>query len=169
MEILKFIFLFLIFGISTLIGITIAKKYSSREKELLNIRQALQMFEEKIKFTYEPIPDVFYEISECMNNPVGQIFLEASNNMQVMTSSEAWEKACDSSKTALTKEDIYTLKNLAKTLGKTDLDGQVNEIRLTEKFIDTKLEDARIERKKNEKLYKTLGLTFGLGIIIVLI
>ena len=54
-------------------------------------------------------------------------------------------------------------------LGKTDLDGQVSEIRLTEKFIDTKIEDAKLERKKNEKLYKTLGLTFGLGIIIVLI
>ena len=169
MEIIKFIFLILIFMVSTFIGITISKKYSSREKELIDIRRALQIFEEKIKFTYKPIPDVFYEISECMNNSIGNIFFEASNNMQIMSCSEALENACDESKNSLTKEDITVLKGLAKMLGKTDLDGQVSEIRLTEKFIDTKIEDAKLERKKNEKLYKTLGLTFGLGIIIVLI
>ena len=38
-----------------------------------------------------------------------------------------------------------------------------------EKFIDTKIEDAKMERNKNEKMYKTLGLTFGAGIIVVLI
>lgn len=169
MEILKFIFLICIFSISTFIGISISKKYSLREKELIDLRRAMQIFEEKIKFTYEPIPDVFYYISECINNNIGEIFFEASNNMQVMSSSEAWEKACDISKNSLTNDDVVMIKGLAKMLGKTDLDGQVSEIRLMKKFIDTKIDDAKIEKTKNSKLYKTLGLTFGLGIIIVLI
>ena len=38
-------------------------------------------------------------------------------------------------------------------LGKTDLDGQVSEIRLTKKFLETKLQDAQLEKSKNEKLY----------------
>ena len=40
-----------------------SKKYSNRLRDLKEMRKALNFFEEKIKFTYEPIPDVFEEIS----------------------------------------------------------------------------------------------------------
>ena len=81
----------------------------------------------------------------------------------------AWENALDNSKTKLTKEDIDVLKGLSKMLGNTDLDGQVSEIRLTEKFIDTKIKEAEFERSKSEKMYRTLGLTVGLTIVIILV
>ena len=67
------------------------------------------------------------------------------------------------------REDIEIINGLAKMLGKTDIDGQVSEIRLTEKFIDTQIKEAESEKLKNEKLYKTLGATVGLAIVIVLI
>lgn len=66
MIIIKFIILSGIFCLSTACGITISRKYITREKELKEMLNALNIFEEKIKFTYEPIPDVFKEISEKM-------------------------------------------------------------------------------------------------------
>ena len=54
-------------------------------------------------------------------------------------------------------------------LGKTDIDGQVSEIRLTNKFLDVQIKDAENEKLKNEKLYKTLGATVGLALVIILI
>ena len=89
--------------------------------------------------------------------------------MQSMSASEAWEDAIDESKNNLIKEDKDSIKALAKMLGKTDLDGQVSEIRLTKQFIKTKIEEAEYQRNKNEKLYRTLGITFGLTIVIILI
>ena len=169
MIIFKTFILFIIFFISYFLGITISKKYSSRVKELKEIKSALNMFEEKIKFTYETIPDVFFEISQNTSESISKIFEEASYNMKMMSAGLAWEKAIDESNTKLTKEDKETLKGLAKMLGKTDLDGQVSEIRLVQKFLETKLEDAELEKNKNEKLYKTLGITCGLAIVIVLI
>ena len=169
MFIIKCFFLIMIFIIATLIGLTISKKYQSRVKELKEMQRALHIFEEKIKFTYEPIPDLFLEISEKTSKSISQIFEMASKNMNTMSAGEAWEIALDNSKTKLNNEDIEILKGLAKMLGKTDLDGQVNEIKLTEKFIDTKIKDAEIEKNKNEKLYRTLGITSGLGLVIVLI
>ncbi len=169
MEIIKFMFLTTIFCISAFIGILISKTYTTRVKQLAEIQRALNIFEEKIKFTYEPVPDVFLEISKTCKDEIKCIFENASNNMKVMTAGEAWEAALDSSNTKLTKDDIETLKGLAKMLGKTDLDGQVSEIRLTKKFLETKIKEAEIEKNKNEKLYKTLGLTVGLTIVIVLI
>ena len=169
MIIVKFIFLIFIFFTSSIIGLNISKKYSEREKELKQFFQALTIFEEKIKFTYEPIPDVFFDISENFDAPLKDIFYNASEKMQSESASEAWEDAIDESKNNLTKEDKASIKALAKMLGKTDLDGQVSEIRLTKQFIKTKIEEAEFQRNKNEKLYKTLGITFGLTIVIILI
>ncbi len=169
MIIVKFIFLIFIFFTSSIIGLNISKKYSERVKELKQFFQALTIFEEKIKFTYEPIPDVFFDISENFDAPLKDIFYNASEKMQSESASEAWEDAIDESKNNLTKEDKASIKALAKMLGKTDLDGQVSEIRLTKQFIKTKIEEAEFQRNKNEKLYKTLGITFGLTIVIILI
>ena len=169
MIIVKFIFLIFIFLTSSIIGINISRKYSERVKELKQFFQALTIFEEKIKFTYEPIPDVFFDISENFDAPLKDIFYNASEKMQSESASEAWEDAIDESKNNLTKEDKASIKALAKMLGKTDLDGQVSEIRLTKQFIKTKIEEAEFQRNKNEKLYKTLGITFGLTIVIILI
>ncbi len=127
------------------------------------------MFEEKIKFTYEPIPEVFEEIANNTKDSISDIFSQASVMMKTRQASDAWEEAIDKSHTKLSKEDIGIIKALAKMLGKTDLDGQVSEIRLTEKFIDTKIEEAELERAKNNKLYKTLGATIGLAIVIFLV
>ena len=131
----KFILLSVILGISAFIGITISKKYSTRVRELKEMQRALHIFEEKIKFTYQPIPEVFAEIAEKCIPSIAQIFL----------------------------------KVLSKMLGNTALDGQVSEIRLTEKFIDTKIKEAELEKSKNEKLYKTLGLSVGMAIVIILV
>lgn len=166
---IKMIFLILIFIASTFLGMKISKKYSSRVQELKEFQNALNIFEEKIKFTYEPIPDVFKEISEVSKNNVGQVFENASINMKLMTAGEAWEKSIDDNNTKLTKDDKDVLKGLAKMLGRTDLDGQVSEIRLTKKFLETKIKEAEIEKSKNEKLYKTLGATVGLAIVIILV
>ena len=146
-----------------------SKKYSNRVRDLKEIRKALNFFEEKIKFTYEPIPDVFEEISKKMEENIGEIFSKASKKMENTSAGEAWEEAVNNSNSSFTKEDIEILKGLAKMLGRTDNDGQVSEIRLTNKFIDVQIKDAENEKAKNEKLYKTLGATVGLAIVIVLI
>jgi len=166
---IKFCLLGFIFVISALIGITISKKYGTRVKELKEIQRALHIFEEKIKFTYEPIPDVFEDIAKKCTKNIGDIFNESAQLMNVMSAGEAWEVSLEKANTKLTKDDMDVLKGMAKMLGRTDLDGQVSEIRLTEKFIDTKIDEAEIEKKKNEKLYKTLGVTIGLTVVIVLV
>ena len=169
MMIFKFIFLTIILFGTSYIGILMAKKYSSRVKDLKEMRKALNFFEDKIKFTYEPIPDVFEEISSKVNENIGEIFKSSANLMQNESAGVSWEKAVDNANTNFSKEDNEIIKGLAKMLGKTDIDGQVSEIRLTNKFIDVQIKDAENEKNRNEKLYKTLGVTVGLAIVIVLI
>lgn len=169
MIIIKYIILGMILLGTSYIGILISKKYSNRVKDLNEIRKGLNFFEEKIKFTYEPIPDVFEEIRGKLNPNIGDIFYKAARSMNNISAGEAWEEAVNNSNTSLSKEDIDIVKGLAKMLGRTDIDGQVSEIRLTDKFLDVQIKDAEREKVKNEKLYKTLGATIGLALVIVLI
>ena len=164
MVVLKFISLFAILILSSYTGIIISNKYKNRVIELKEIKRALNIFETKIKYTYEPIPDIFAEISGNLNEIVAKIFKSASEKMSTVIAKEAWVEAINESKNNMNKEDKDIIKGLGKLLGKTDIEGQVSQIELTDKFIDSQIEKAQQEYEKNNKLYKTLRSSFRISI-----
>lgn len=60
----KTILLFAIFSLSTGIGILISKMYENRVKELRQFKNILNIIKTKIKFTYEPLTEIFNQISQ---------------------------------------------------------------------------------------------------------
>ena len=64
MKLIKIIILFLIFILSVIIGKLISEKYILRLKELEDLKSYLNLVKSKIKFTYEPIPEIFNEIAK---------------------------------------------------------------------------------------------------------
>lgn len=169
MQVIKYLELILILSASTYIGILISKKYLNRVKDLKEMKNALNIFTTKIKFTYQPIPGIFKEMSEKLKPNIANIFLSAANKMENINAGDAWLQALEESNTNMIKEDIETLKTLSNLLGKVDIEGQVNEIGLVETFLDTQIELAEEEKSKYVKMYKTLGVTIGLALVIILI
>lgn len=156
MILIKILLLFLVLCGSAFIGILISAKYKNRVKELKEIKKALNIFETKIRFTCEPIPEIFQEMGKSMTSAVENIFQKASFYMKEEIASKAWEKSLQESATNLNAEDLEVLKGMGKLLGKTDLEGQVSQIELTTTFLDGQIHKAEKECEKNEKLYKTL-------------
>lgn len=165
----KIILLISIVIASTFIGILFSKKYFNREKELKEMKNALNMFSTKIKFTYEPIPNLFLEISNKIGGNVGKIFAQASSRMKEESAGDAWSNALYEVENNLLEEDIVILKNLGRLLGQTDAEGQISEIEVVMQFLETQLENARQEKMKNEKMYRTLGIVCGLTVAVILI
>ncbi|MBR1802586.1 MAG: stage III sporulation protein AB [Clostridia bacterium] len=165
----KIILLILIIGASTVLGILFSKKYSNRVKELKEMKNGLNMLATKMKFTYEPIPNLFLEIGSKIGGNVGQVFIRASDRMKEQAAGEAWSNALEEVPNNLTEEDKIVLKNLSRLLGQTDLEGQISEIAVVTQFLGTQLENAQQERVKNEKMYRTLGIVSGLTMAIILI
>lgn len=169
MQMIKYSILFIILLTTTLIGRLLGRNYIYRLNELEEMKNALNIFKTKIKFTYEPIPEVFKEIGENINKNIGNIFKNATEKMKKTTNANiAWEEAIEESNTNLKKEDKKAIKTLSKMLGQTDVDGQISQIEITEEFLEKQIQDAIRERQKNEKLYTRLGTIVGLAIVIIL-
>ena len=81
----------------------------------------------------------------------------------------AWKDEIKESDLSLKKEDKNILKEFGNLLGKTNKEGQVNQIQFVNTLLDRQIEKAKEEKSKNETVYKKLGLIFGIGIVIVLI
>ena len=140
-----------------------------RLEELEELRNSLDILKTKIKFTYEPLPEIFDEISKISKKNVAQIFKTAKENMNSENAGIAWNRAVELNQNNLKDEDKEILKMMSKMLGQTDVEGQISQIEITEKFLDTKIQEAQIEKQKNEKLYTKLGTTVGLVIVLILI
>ena len=166
---LKIIIYSAIFLTSSAIGIIQSQKYIYRVEELKEFKNALNMFRTKIKFTYEPIPEIFNQIASSIKPNVGGIFKIASHNMKLYPAGEAWIKAIKTDILNINAEDRKVLMDLSKLLGTTDLDGQLGQIELTYNFLDEQIKKAETEMSRNEVMYRKLGMIIGLGIVVILL
>jgi len=164
----KYILLILIFGLSTAIGLAISKTYENRVIELKEFKNILNIMKTKIKFTYEPLAEIFKQISNNNETGVEKIFGQMANQIIYFPTREVWENCIQEADISINQEDKEILKKLGKLLGQTDVEGQISEIEVCENFLNMQIEKAEEDKKKNQKLYKTLGITIGLIFVIIL-
>jgi len=74
MLLVKILIYSFIFLSCSLIGILISKKYVNRVNELKEFKNALNIFKTKVRFTYEPIPEIFNQMSLNLIPNVANIF-----------------------------------------------------------------------------------------------
>ena len=168
MQGIKYILLIAIFGLSTGIGILISKSYENRVIELKEFKNILNIMKTKIKFTYEPLAEIFKQISKDNQTNVEKIFGQIANQITYYPTKDVWKNCIQDADISIKQEDKDILKRLGKLLGQTDVEGQISEIEVTQSFLDTQIEKAEEEKKKNQKMYKTLGIVTGLVFVIIL-
>lgn len=163
----KFIILIFLFFICLEIGILKSKVFEYRLEELNSIKNALVFFKSKLEFTYEPINDIFLEISKSIYFEHDNVFKRCIVYLEKFDLKDAWQMAV-SDENKINIEDKNVLYNFGKLLGKTDLNGQISEILLALEFLDKQIVDAENLKNKNCKLYKSLGAFAGIGLSIML-
>lgn len=170
----KFAILIGILGTSSLIGYLLSNRYSNRVKELQKIITSLELFETRINYTYETIPDCFNSIAKYIGGNIGNIFkrtafyLERQNDV---STGDCFKNVIEEERVLLNlnNTDIEILKGLSVSLGQIDLDSQIKNIRLIIHTLNAQLEQAMEEKNKNFKLYRNIGVLAGMVIMIVLI
>jgi stage III sporulation protein AB len=170
--VIKIIGAVVILGSTSIIGFSLARDCSKRPGILRELQAALQMLENEICYMSNLLSDAFMRIYKASNTDAAILFKDAADRLNLLgtTAYEAWETAVNDqyARLSLKKEDKAILLNFGKMLGNSDLDGQISNIRLTASQL--KLQELKAEetRKKNEKMYRSLGVLGGLALIIIL-
>lgn len=170
----KFVLLLSILVVSTFLGYWISNRYSYRVKELQQLITALELFETRINYTYDTIPDCFRYIATYIDGSVGRVFsrtAELLENENDKSTGDCFKNIIDDERLSLNLNDvdIETIKGLSVSLGQIDLDSQIKNIKLIIHTLNNCLEQAEEEKRKNFKLYRNMGILTGLTIMIVLI
>lgn len=173
MSLIKIVILALIMILTTKIGIEKASTYTVRLEELNKFKESLCFLKTKIEFTYEPLNEIFKEISSLVYENKENIYKELTSKSIDDGSDNSlflsWQNATKTILNSVKNEDLIIIRNFGKLLGKTDKQGQISEIELTKSLIEKQIKNAEEEKIKNEKLYKSMGIVTGLGICIILI
>ena len=166
MLVIKYISLVGVIVITSYIGFFKASVYVEREKEIQRILNSLNYMRNKIEYTNLLMKDIFKEISINVYNNKLNMFEEALElPMNIRNSFK--EVILNNKK--INDEDKNILISLALSFGNVDRKVQISEINIAYDFLLERLEDAKISKIKNVKMYKTLGIMFGLVISIILI
>ncbi len=145
-----------------------------RVRELEDLSTALEIFETKISYTYDTIIDTFTYISDNLKTKVYRIFFIAAEKLREnknMSAGDIFRNVIEEEKIflELNEKDTEILKGLSVSLGQTDLENQIKNIRLTKQLLNTQLKEAYEEKSKNFKMYRNMGVLMGLVLIILLI
>ena len=166
---LKLTIAILIVAICGFIGIKKSKRYESREYIL---REAINMFEgikNEINYTLTPIPNAIESVRQNMKTGLREVMGAVSFELLQYNASHETITNEIAKLDELTPYDRQVISNGIISLGKTDIQGEQGIINSTCSTLESQLVESIESKKKNAKLYKTVGVATGLMIAIIFI
>lgn len=169
MLVIRLIIAVLIVVACGVIGIVKSKNFESREHIL---REAIYLFkgiENEIKFSLTTIPNAIEIVRQRMNTYLKDV-LGSISLLLLEPNVTNYEMLLELDKlTALTTYDKQIILTGITSLGTSDVEGEQGIINMTINSLENELNDAIENKKKNSKMYKTVGLATGLIIAIILV
>lgn len=166
---LKLIIAISIIIICTMLGMSKSKKYESREHIL---RESIMLFkgiENEIKYSLSTVPNAIEMVRQNMHTRLKDVLGSISYNMlKGNISSQDISFELDNL-IELTSYDKQVITQGLSMLGKSDVEGEIGVISLAISNLENQLGEAIESKKKNSKLYKTIGMATGLMLAIVFI
>ncbi|MBR5227251.1 MAG: stage III sporulation protein AB [Clostridia bacterium] len=165
----KLILVICVVLLCSILGIKKAKKFENREQI---IRESISLFkrvENDIKYTLNALPNAI----EIARQDFKTEFKDVLGNISVSLLDNSYTEETiiynvDELK-SLKSYDKQILSNGLISLGKTDIETQISLIDNTINTLTEILYEAKDEKMKNTKLYRTIGLVAGMMIAIVII
>ena len=169
MLVIKMVVALLIIVVCTLIGIDKSKKYETREYIL---REAVFLFRgigSEIKYTLSTLPNAIESTRINMKTILRDVMGAVSTELLECNSSNEKIAKEISKLNELSPYDKQIIINGIVELGKTDIEGQMGIINMTCNSLESQLEESIESKRKNVKVFRTVGIAMGLIISIVFI
>lgn len=162
----------LLIGISTYLGFEFSSRLNKRPKIIRQLKSSLLILEAEILYSQTKLEDSFQVISKQIEEPTKALYRKLYKKMRGYQGdfSVLWNSLVSQliRSTSLTKIEKEILINFGKTLGKYDISQQEKYIKVTINHLDRALEEAESRRKDLGNMSKTLGILFGIFLVILL-
>ena len=164
--------IFIIFS-TTMFSLYIESKHRVHIKDIEEMKKGFNLFSNSIRYTHLPLEEVMTEISQKLSGISAEIFKKTGEYLserKFESAKEAWENVINESfkKSNFEKEDIDIFMYFGKTIGYLDFESQYDNGKYIIEHIDLTLNNLRNKLEKIQKMYRSLGILSGLGIVIIL-
>lgn len=173
MLLFKIILYLNIFLISSCIGFLYGGKYSLRLKGLVSIHEALRLLQTEVIVFANPLPYAIENISRRVSREFGEVLLSLKKQLELNQSGDVYTAFLQISpelkvKYCFRDEDVDAFLSIGKIIGKSTRSDQEQQFGHIQDELELLITEAREEKKRNEKMYRSLGVLTGLGMIIIL-
>lgn len=174
MFVIKFIGSFLVIISSSLIGYLYGIKYRKRLANLIYLQQCIKLLETEVLYGATPLPDALNNVYKKGNKKFSFIFYKIRENLLKHKNKSLNDCFIEVSKILEEKlyfegEEIEIFTSLGNILGASSRKDHEKNFQMIQVQLKALENEARIEKEKNEKMYKSLGVLTGLAIVIILL
>ncbi|MEE1329030.1 MAG: stage III sporulation protein AB [Oscillospiraceae bacterium] len=151
-------------------GISLAAAHKAQERAVGELMSALEFMECELRYNLTPLPELCAKAGENCKGIVGEVFRRLSKELTLQTEPDATcclETAVEYCRVqGQTREQLLSLGN---TLGRFDLEGQLQGIESVHSACERILEQLSNNREMRLRSYQTLGLCAGAALVILFI
>lgn len=152
---------------TTGIGAMFARELRTRHKELECLLKIIRYIESQIRYKAMSVSAIIKNMSDDGVSKDLRVMEKCKNAASGRQIADCIGK--NSSSTSLKSEDIKIAQSFFNSLGKSDVEGEIENCRLHEKMLLARLDDASQQVSSKTRLYYTLGLFSGLMVSIIII
>jgi stage III sporulation protein AB len=158
---------------STAAGFLRAKRYADRPRQIRQLRSSLSLLQTEITYGSRRLDHVCKQIAQREPGPIGRLFERAGTYMGKLDGAstfECWREAVLEiwPDTVLKEPEKQVLIDFGKTLGISDRDDQLQNLRRVQVALETEESQAREEQERYEKMCRSLGVLAGALIVILI-
>lgn len=171
---MRFIGCGLIIGASTGMGYLFGAEIRRRLEDLKAAKTIAILLRGDIRYAQTALPEALENVSKRHEGRLAPFFKRVSTDLKEfsgLTLSEIWNRAIkeELSKTSMNKKDKECLKELGEQLGYLDKDMQMNHIDWYITQVEEDMREITLDAKDKIRLYRSLGLLFGIFITIIVL
>ena len=165
----KYIGAIFVFAACGIFGFLEAANCRREESCLVGLGRLLDRMQSELEYRLSPLPQICSNVAADATGSLQKVFSALSQELenQIAPDASACMEAALSSVKDLPHQAQKALRMLGISLGKFDLQGQMNEISAVKQHCITVLEQMREHQDVRLRSYRTLGLCVGAGLAIL--
>jgi len=170
---LRFVGAILLAGGAAAVGVRASLRLKTRLRVLSGLSAGIGLMRSELAFREPAIPELMETLAAETDSPVSDLFqccARQSGRLGREPFSAIWESAVDQCEgLELTARECREIRVIGSILGRYDVEGQLAALAALQNRVEQLYSGAVREQENKGKVFGTMGLATGLGLVILLL